>query len=142
MVELSVNVPVRRCNACEFEYLDEESEQIKHDAVCRHLGVLPPIEIKRIRNQYGMTRAQFARLTGIGEASLNRWENGLGIQTHAYDRYLRLLQFPANNSHLERFLSLAVTTQAMDSTRRKFRAIEITDYMRKKQQEFQLYKVA
>ena len=39
-VELTVSVPVRRCDACEFEYLDEASERWKDEAVCRHLGVL------------------------------------------------------------------------------------------------------
>ena len=45
-VELTVSVPVRRCDACEFEYLDESAERLKHDAVCDHLGVLSPIEIR------------------------------------------------------------------------------------------------
>ena len=98
MVELSVHVPVYRCDACGIEYLDEESEHIKHDAICQHLGVLPPTEIRRIRDQFGMTRAEFSRLTGIGETSFNRWENGLSIQTHAYDRYLRLLSSSISNS--------------------------------------------
>lgn len=39
--ELTVRVPVRRCDACDFEYLDESAERLKHDAVCNHLGVLP-----------------------------------------------------------------------------------------------------
>ena len=37
-VKLHVVVPVRRCTACEFQFLDHEAERIKHDAVCRHLG--------------------------------------------------------------------------------------------------------
>ena len=42
-----------------------------------------------------MTRAAFTRVTGLGEATLNRWENGIMIQTLANDRYLRLLANPA-----------------------------------------------
>ena len=90
-VELQVRVPVRRCGTCEFRYLDDEAERLKHTAICDHLGVLPPEKIRRIREDHGMTRATFAHVTGLGEASLNRWENGLSIQTHANDRYLRLL---------------------------------------------------
>ena len=90
-VELTADVPVRRCDACDFDYLDDEAERLKHAAICRHLGVLSPEEIRRIRTRLDMTRTEFARITGIGEASLNRWENGLNIQTHAYDRCLRLL---------------------------------------------------
>ena len=94
--KLNVDVPVRRCDACEIEYLDEEGERIKHEAVCQHLGVLSPREIRRIRKKYSNTRTGFAEVTGLAEASLNRWENGLSIQAHANDRYLRLLDDPDN----------------------------------------------
>ena len=94
VAELSVNVPVRSCASCEIEFLDETAEGLKHEAVCKHLGVLTPAEIRRIRKEHGMSRAAFAQVTGLGEACLNRWENGLNIQTHANDRYLRLLKHP------------------------------------------------
>jgi len=104
MVELTVEVPVRRCEACDFEYLDDEAERLKHGAICQHLGVLSPDEIRYIRKELGMTRAKFAQVTGFGEASLNRWENGLTIQTHANDRYLRLLAaHPGNIQYIKRF---------------------------------------
>ena len=43
---------------------------IRHEAVCRHLGVLAPGEIRALRREHGMSRAAFARLTGFGEATL------------------------------------------------------------------------
>ena len=43
-VELTVSVPVRRCDSCEFAYLDEAAERLKHEAVWRHLGVLASAE--------------------------------------------------------------------------------------------------
>ena len=92
--ELSVRLPVRRCDHCDFDYLDEEGERIKHEAVCHHLGVLTPQEIRGIRGHLRLSRAALAVLTGIGEASLSRWENGIKIQTTGYDRYLRLLCHP------------------------------------------------
>ena len=101
-VDLTVKLPVRRCNSCDFEYLDEEAERLEHEAICRHFGVLAPAEIRRIRKRYGMTRAAFAQITGLGEASLNRWENGVTIQTHANDRYLRLLARPENMVQLSK----------------------------------------
>ena len=33
-VKLHVELPVRRCAACGFQFLDHEAERIKHDAVC------------------------------------------------------------------------------------------------------------
>lgn len=37
---------------------------------------ITPAEIKRIRKKYGLTQQAFARLLGIGEASMVRYENG------------------------------------------------------------------
>ncbi len=100
--ELVVQAPARRCGACEFQYLDEVTERLKHEVICRHLGVLPPEDISRIRRRYAMTRSTFARATGLDEALLDQWESGLSIQTHAYDRYLRFLEHPENMRKLEK----------------------------------------
>ena len=92
--EIAVRLPVRRCDCCDFGYLDEEGERLKHEAVCRHLGVLTPREIRGIRERIGLSRAALAKLTGIGETLLKRWETGLQIQTPECERHLRLLQRP------------------------------------------------
>ncbi len=92
--DIEVELPVRVCGACGFEFLDQEGERLKHESVCRHLGVLSPREIVEIRKRYDMTRAAFAARTRLGEASLGRWETGSGIQSHTNDLYLRLLAQP------------------------------------------------
>ena len=101
-VELNVTLPVRVCRSCGFEFLDHEAETLQHDAVCAHLGVLTPKEIRGIRRMHGMSRAEFSRVTGLGEATLNRWENAILIQNAANDRYLRLLARHENVRRLER----------------------------------------
>ena len=141
-VELTVYGPVRRCEDCEFEYLDEEAERLKHEAVCRHLGVLSPAEVRRIREGFDMTRAKFAQLTGLGEATLNRWENGLSVQTHAYDRYLRLLTRPGNKRVLEELVDSDNPSQTSILPKMQFRVLEVTDNWRKEQESFHLLKVA
>lgn len=85
------NLPVRHCTSCGIEFLDHEGEMLRHEAVCRHLGVLTPTEIRAIREGQGMTRAAFAQVTGLGEEALKRWENGAAVQGPADDRYLRRL---------------------------------------------------
>jgi DNA-binding transcriptional regulator YiaG len=92
---------VMTCNQCGFQFTDEVAEEARHEAVCRHLGVMTPKEIKEIRKSYGMSRAEFSHLTRIGEASLARWENGLLIQSPAYDQLLYLLTFPENLERLK-----------------------------------------
>ena len=91
---LHANIPVRRCTSCDLEFLDHEGERLRHEAVCRYLGLLSPAEIRSIRKRYGMSRAAFAEVTGLGAATLGRWENGAVVQNQSNDRYLRLLALP------------------------------------------------
>ena len=104
-VKLDVKIPVHECMQCDLQYTDWEAEEIKHNALCRHFGVLNPTQIKQLRQQHGMPRSAFAQLTGLGEASLNRWEKGINIQNVAHDRYLRLLDDPTILHQLKRTVS-------------------------------------
>ena len=101
-VRLNVEIPIHECKHCEILFTDWVAEDIKHNALCQHLGVLNPTKITQLREKYEMTRTAFAELTGIGEASLNRWEKGINIQNIAYDRYLRLLEDPVILNQLKR----------------------------------------
>lgn len=109
-VELEANIPLRKCQDCEFEYTDFEAEDVQHEAICNYLGVMTPNEIIALRKSYGLTRAQFAELTQIGEASLARWETGEFIQNAAYDNYLRLL-YSSKNIELLRNKRTKITNE-------------------------------
>ena len=67
---------------------------IQHEALCKRLGILTPKEITFIRkNLYHMSSMkEFAKFTGLGSTSLQRWESGSGMQSTANDKYLRLLR--------------------------------------------------
>ncbi len=93
-VELTADVWVHTCSACGDSYTDDEADVAYDEAVCRHLGVLTPAEIRDMREGYGLTRAEFAQLTGFGKATVGRWERGEVTQNRSADRYLRLLQEP------------------------------------------------
>lgn len=95
-VKLVAPVPVYRCSDCLFQFTTESAEVLRHEAVCKHLDVLSPAQIASIRGECNLTRERFADLTGIGVASLARWENGQLVQSKSQDRYLRLLRFPEN----------------------------------------------
>jgi DNA-binding transcriptional regulator YiaG len=99
-VQLKAAVPVRTCRHCGFQFTDHRAESARHEAVCRHLGVMTPGEVEGVRTRLGMTRAAFAELTRLGEASLARWEKGLLVQNPANDQLLYLLQFPENVKRL------------------------------------------
>lgn len=140
-VELKATLPVRVCNSCGFEFLDHEAETLQHEAICAHLGVLTPKEIRGIREMHGMSRARFAKLTGLGEATLNRWENAILIQNTGNDRYLRLLSWRDNIQRLGRGNSSTVTPLPPPGPIR-FRAIEVCEEYRQKQASFSLQKAA
>jgi DNA-binding transcriptional regulator YiaG len=99
-VELVAKVPVHVCRACEFEFTGEEAEEARHEAVCRHLGVLSPRQIVGLRKSYGMSRAEFAELSRVGTASLARWEAAILIQNPANDQLLYLLHYKENVDRL------------------------------------------
>ena len=142
-VELSVEVPAHRCDVCDFEFIDETAERLRHEAVCEHLGVLSPAEIRRIRELHGMTRTQFAQVTGLGEASLNRWENGLNIQNHANDRYLRLLERPAIMRQLVELRDpRPLPRSASGLVKVRFRELQVTSVMLREQESFRLCRAA
>ena len=130
-VELTVDIPIHVCPSCGLEFLDDEAETLKHEAVCAHLGVLSPNEIRGIRRMHGMSRAAFSKATRLGEATLNRWENGILIQSAANVRYLRLLK-DANNMRLLKRVDTEPpgSSPPSESDARRFRAIKVEEHQR------------
>lgn len=104
-VELDVRLPVRKCVQCGFEFFDEEAEDLRHEAVCHHLGVLTPAEIRSLRAKLGFSRAELARVTRLGEATIARWERGELIQNAGYDSLLRLLTYEENVRRLQELIA-------------------------------------
>jgi DNA-binding transcriptional regulator YiaG len=100
-VELIANVPVYTCKSCGYEFAGQEAEDARHEAVCRHLGVLTPREIVAIRDNTRLSRTQFAERTRIGLASLKRWEAGILVQNAANDELIYLMGFPENVNRLQ-----------------------------------------
>jgi putative zinc finger/helix-turn-helix YgiT family protein len=93
------NVPVERCDnpECGEELSGPEAARIRHEAICRALGLLTPDEIRAVRVRLNLTQAEFARLTRLGEATICRWERGRMLQNPAMDRYLRLIASGEDN---------------------------------------------
>mgnify|MGYP001318981835 CR=1 FL=1 len=95
-VQLAAIVPMHTCNTCGFQFLDSKAEESHHEAVCRHLSVLTPSQIRALRTRLGLTRTAFADLTRLDEDTLAEWERGASIQTAAYDQFLYLLHDSSN----------------------------------------------
>jgi putative zinc finger/helix-turn-helix YgiT family protein len=87
------NVPLEKCTNCGETFRGPEAARLHHEAVCRTFGFLSPREITDLREKsLRLTQEEFAQLTGIGLATISRWERGRLIQNRAMDRYLRLLR--------------------------------------------------
>jgi putative zinc finger/helix-turn-helix YgiT family protein len=85
-------VPVMVCSVCGEVFYGPEAGQMHHRAICKAYHLMTPEEIKGVREHLGKTQEEFAELTGIGVATLSRWEKGRLIQTRAHDNYLRILE--------------------------------------------------
>ncbi len=96
-------IPSLLCTACGTRFYDDAAVWAQHEAACRHLGVMTPDEVRGLRERYGLTQEEFAKLTGLGVANLGRWERGADIQNEAHDALLFLLTFSENVDRLQQY---------------------------------------
>jgi putative zinc finger/helix-turn-helix YgiT family protein len=89
-------IPVHTCTACGESFLSDAGENARHRAICAAMQRLTPEDILALRQRLGLSRKAFAELSGVGEASLARWETGEFIQSESNDNLLRLLLIDEN----------------------------------------------
>ncbi len=58
----------------------------------RKHGLLSADELRAIRERFGLTQAELARLLRLGANTVSRWESGRNVQTAAMDMLLRLIR--------------------------------------------------
>lgn len=141
---LTARVTVYECSACADEFLGGDAEDARHEAVCRYLGVFTPEQIRTLRARYGLSRAEFSRITKLGEATLARWERGSLIQNSAHDRFLYLLSFPENLDRLRDLErpALRVPAGIGATVEAKFQCLQPTLEQRKIAKSFRLTEAA
>ena len=111
-VELRVSLPVHVCADCRGEFLSDIAEALRHNAVCNHLNLLTPTEIKEIRDRLTLSQAGLAELSGVGVASIGRWESGKILQTRGNDKLLRLLAIDGNADFIRNHIAKDVRIQS------------------------------
>ncbi len=95
----SIDAVVASCGTCGEEFLTAQS----HDANLRAVqdayraahNLLSVDEIKEIRTKYGLSQASFARVLGLGEKTITRYENGY-VPDKAQNNLIRLMDNPEN----------------------------------------------
>jgi putative transcriptional regulator len=127
-------VPVLVCPACEEVFYGPEAEQVHHRAICKALGLLTPEQIRGVRERLGMSQADFARLTGIGVATLSRWEQGRLMQTRSLDGYLQVLDAVPDAVRV-----LEKLRERSPRAANPWRSLKLTDEIRSRQVRFRLH---
>lgn len=68
------------CPVCHQEFLRPETHDVNlaylQDEYRRRHHLLSPDEIRKIRQSYGLSARSFARILGMGDVSITRYENG------------------------------------------------------------------
>lgn len=139
LMHLSARVPVYTCMNCGFSFTDYIAEELRHSAVCSALAVLNPNQVKEIRERLGLSQADFADISGIGKASLGRWERGALIQNESNDNLLRLLSYPDNIERIRNKSKIKPQSNII-SFERKFKSLprSVEPNLRKRAMAFRL----
>lgn len=72
-----------------------EAKRLHQDAIAiyrKKHGHLSAAEIRAIRDRFGLTQMDLARLLRLGANTVSRWESGRNVQTGAMDMLLRLIR--------------------------------------------------
>lgn len=96
-IELEAEIAI--CHKCGMKIFDEERDSRNLEKAYSHYRekhkLLPPDEIRKIRERYGLSQRALSRLLGWGEITIHRYENG-AIQDKGHDNLLHLIENPQN----------------------------------------------
>ena len=81
------------------EALDPENLKIAYRKYRVEHGLLQPEEIKSIREKYALTQTAFAKILGLGEKTIARYETG-SLQDLAQNNLIELAMLPEAFAHL------------------------------------------
>jgi putative zinc finger/helix-turn-helix YgiT family protein len=96
---VQISATIRVCSVCGERIGDNVLDDINLDAAFREYrnakNLLMPEQIKAIREQYGLTQVAFAKILGLGDKTITRYENG-SLQDEAQNNLILLVQNPEN----------------------------------------------
>ena len=96
--------PVYTCPECGEEFLgagdQKEIDRQLTNSRRQIDGLLTPEDIRRIRQKFGYTQIEFAKVLKIGEKNFARYENGQSAQGRAMDNLLRVLDCYPESIHV------------------------------------------
>lgn len=97
--DIEVEAQVMVCADCGEELFNEELDSATlinaYNEYRRRHKLLLPEEIRKIREQYGLSQRSFAKLLNWGDKTIRRYENG-AVQDRAHNSLLLFLREPEN----------------------------------------------
>ena len=97
--DIEVEAQVMVCAECGEELFNEELDSATlinaYNEYRRRHKLLLPEEIRKIREQYGLSQRSFAKLLNWGDKTIRRYENG-AVQDRAHNSLLLFLRDPEN----------------------------------------------
>ena len=99
-----------RCPKCDEVVLRfSDARRFQEDAIAvyrKKHGLLAADEIRALRERFGLTQGELARLLHLGANTISRWESGRNVQTGAMEILLRLLRdLPGSLDYLRQHLA-------------------------------------
>ena len=115
---ITVKARVRFCAVCGEDIWDEELDArnlLNAYAEYRNKhGLLQPSEIRAIREKYKLSQVAFARVLGLGDKSVTRYENG-SIADMAQNNLIALVRHPSNFKELLETNKSKISTDDYDT---------------------------
>lgn len=97
--DITIKAWVRFCDVCGEDIWDDELDSknllAAYTEYRKKHGLLQPDEIREIREKYGLTQVAFARVLGLGDKTITRYENG-SIADMAQNNLILLMNHPSN----------------------------------------------
>lgn len=101
--EITIEAQVSYCKTCGNKVwndkLDDENIIRAYAEYRSKNGLLQPNEIKAIREKYNMSQVAFARVLGMGDKTITRYENG-SLQDVSQNCLIELVSAPENFERL------------------------------------------
>lgn len=96
-IDITIDANVCVCSVCGEELLhpdvDDENLKKAYNLYRKERNLLFPDEIKSIREKYNLSQTSFAKIIGVGEKTITRYENG-SLQDEAQNNLILLMRNP------------------------------------------------
>lgn len=136
---LAAVVLVKTCGECGMQTVAEGAEEARAEAVASHLGVISPCRLRAFRGASGCSRAELSKVTGIGEASIYRWEKGDSIPSIALGRYLLLVKYIGSLEKIEQIVKDEARVCDQAATEENFPHLKNLDRTKQQAEKFSLH---